>query len=198
MFVVAIVLGITIHEFAHAITADRLGDDTPRAQGRVTLSPFAHLDPIGSIFMLVSYFAGVGVGWGRPVQTNPRMYRIDRRIAGSMVAFAGPLSNLVLATILSGVLRLNLFPAEDAYTMLLVRVIETNILLFFFNLIPLFPLDGSHLLANAMPPAMAETYYQLMRQWGYLIFIGLVMSRVLTPLIVVPSDAVFTFLTGWS
>src|SRR5919205_3424864 len=98
MFLVAIVLGITVHEFAHAWTADRLGDDVPRSQGRVTLSPLAHLDPLGSFFMLASYFAGMGIGWGRPVQTNPNNYRkIDRRLGHSLVTIAGPVSNVIVA-----------------------------------------------------------------------------------------------------
>src|SRR5687768_8084188 len=101
MTMLALVLAITVHEFSHAIAADRLGDHTPRSQGRVTLSPLAHLDPMGSIFMVVSALVGFGVGWGRPVLTNPNNYRINRRIADSLVAFAGPLSNLVLAALFS-------------------------------------------------------------------------------------------------
>ncbi len=196
MVMVALVLGITVHEFAHAITADRLGDPTPRSQGRVTLSPASHLDPVGTIFMVVSSVIGFGIGWGRPVLTNPGNYRINPRVAGSLVAFAGPLSNLVIAAFFSILIRLRVFPPGDAFFVLSNLIVLINIYLFFFNLIPLYPLDGSHLLANSMPPAMADAYYRFMAQWGFLIFLGLVMSRVLGTIIGPPAQAVFGFLTG--
>ena len=196
MYLVAIVLGITVHEFAHAFAADRIGDDVPRRQGRVTLSPLAHLDPIGSIFFLVSYFAGAGIGWGRPVQTDINNYRINRRIGHALVVAAGPLSNLVLATLFALVLRSGVIPSGDAFEVLTLQIIETNVLLFFFNLLPLYPLDGSHLLAAALPPPLAEAYYRFMAQWGFLLFIALVMSRLLSVLILPPAIAVFQFLVG--
>jgi Zn-dependent protease len=196
MYVVAIVLGITIHEFAHAFAADRLGDDTPRAQGRVTLSPLAHLDPVGSLFLVVSAVAGMGIGWGRPVQTDINAYRINKRIGHAIVVLAGPLSNLILATLFALVLRSGVIPSGDAYFALANAIVLTNIRLCFFNLIPLYPLDGSHLLAAAMPPAQAQGYYRFMQQWGFLLFIALVMSGLLGPLILPPSRAVYTFLMG--
>jgi Zn-dependent protease len=196
MLMVALVLGITVHEFSHAITADRLGDDTPRSQGRVTLSPLAHLDPTGTLFMAVSAAIGFGIGWGRPVLTNPGNYRIDRRIADSLVSFAGPLSNLVLAALFAVVVRAGIFPPTDAYAVLVERIVLVNILLFFFNLIPLYPLDGSHLLANALPPGMREGYYRMMAQFGFLLFLGLALSGVLGRLIIPPARSVFLFLVG--
>ena len=196
MTMLALVLAITVHEFSHAISADRLGDHTPRSQGRVTLSPLAHLDPMGTIFMVVSSLVGFGIGWGRPVLTNPDNYRINRRIADSLVAFAGPMSNLVLAALFSILIRLRVFPPGDPFYFLTTIIVLINIYLFFFNLIPIYPLDGSHLLANAMPPAMAAGYYRFMAQWGFLIFIALIMSRVLGQLIGPPASVVFSFLTG--
>ena len=196
MYLVAIVLGITVHEFAHAFAADRLGDNTPRAQGRVTLSPLSHLDPIGSLFLIVSGIAGVGIGWGRPVQTDIDAYRINKRVGHAIVVLAGPLSNLVLATLFALVLRSGLIPSGDAYFALTDEIVQTNIRLFFFNLIPLYPLDGSHLLAAAMPPAQAQGYYKFMRQWGFLLFLALAMSPLLGLLIWPPSRAVYDFLTG--
>lgn len=196
MFVVAIVLALTVHEFAHAFVADRLGDDVPRSQGRVTLSPLAHLDPLGSVFILVTYFAGIGVGWGRPVQTNPNNYRINRRLGHSLVSIAGPISNVILAGLFALVLRSGLVPVGDAFDILLERIIWTNLLLFFFNLIPVYPLDGSHLLANALPPAMTEGYYRIMSQFGIFLFLALVISGVLGPLILPPALRLFLLLTG--
>ena len=199
MYLMAIVLGITVHEFAHAYSADRLGDDVPRRQGRVTLSPLAHLDPFGTLFFVVSYLAGAGIGWGRPVQTDINNYRINRRLGHAIVVVAGPLSNLVLATLFALVLRAGIVPQSEAWLLVLIdQIITTNILLFFFNLIPLYPLDGSHLLAAALPPRMAEGYYRFMGQWGFLLFIALAMSRVTTLLIWPPAAAVYAFLVGGS
>ena len=197
MFLVAIVLGITIHEFAHAWTADRLGDDVPRSQGRVTLSPLAHLDPLGSLFMLISYFAGMGIGWGRPVQTNPNNYqKIDRRLGHSLVTIAGPVSNLILAALFALLLRSGVIPIGDAYDVLLLRIIWINLLLFFFNLIPLYPLDGAHLLANALPRGMSESYYRFMAQWGILVFLLLAMTGLLGDLIAPPALSLFVWFNG--
>lgn len=197
MFLLAIVLGITVHEFAHAWTADRLGDEVPRSQGRVTLSPLAHLDPLGSLFMLVSYFAGMGIGWGRPVQTNPNNYqKIDRRLGHSLVTVAGPVSNLILALLFALVLRSGVIPPGDAYDVLVLRIVWINLLLFFFNLIPLYPLDGAHLLANALPRSLAEGYYRFMAQWGILVFLLLAMTGLLGDLIGPPAVRLFILLTG--
>lgn len=196
MLMVALVLGITVHEFSHAIAADRLGDPTPRSQGRVTLSPMAHLDPVGTLFMAVSAAVGMGIGWGRPVLTNPDNYSINRRIGDSIVSFAGPLSNLVLAALFAIVVRAGVFPPGDAYNVLVHNIVLVNLFLFFFNLIPLYPLDGSHLLANALPPAMAQGYYRLMAQWGFLLFIGLALSGVLGTIIGPPAVRVYAFLVG--
>jgi Zn-dependent protease len=197
MFVVAIVLGITVHEFAHAWTADRLGDELPRSQGRVTLSPLAHLDPLGSLFMLVSYFAGMGIGWGRPVQTNPNNYRgIDRRLGHSLVTVAGPVSNLILALLFALVLRAGVIPVDDAYDVLVVRIVWINLLLFFFNLIPLYPLDGSHLLANALPRRLSDGYYRFVARWGILLFLLLAMTGLLGELIAPPALRLFALFTG--
>lgn len=198
MTMVALVLGITVHEFAHAITADRLGDDTPRAQGRLNLYPTTHLDPMGTLFMAVSAVIGFGIGWGRPVLTNPANYRINPRIAGSLVAVAGPISNLMIAGIFALVIRGHVFPAGDAYQVLSAQIILVNLGLFFFNLIPLYPLDGSHLLANAMPPGMAEGYYRFMAQWGFLLFMGLLVSGLTGRLIGPPVIQAFDFLVGGS
>ena len=196
MLMVALVLGITVHEFAHAITADRLGDPTPRSQGRVTLSPLAHLDPVGTLFMAVSAVIGFGIGWGRPVQTNPNNYTINRRLGHALVSFAGPFSNMVLAVLFAMLVRANVFPPGDAYAELVLRIVVVNVLLFFFNLIPLYPLDGSHLLANALPPPLMEGYYRFMAQWGFLLFLGLALSGVLGSIIWPPASFVIAFLIG--
>lgn len=196
MFMLAFVLAITVHEFAHAITADRLGDGTPRSQGRLTLAPTAHLDPMGTLLMAVSAVAGIGIGWGRPVLTNPNNYVINRRVADSLVSFAGPASNMVLAVLFALVFRSDVFAPGDAFRELIVTMVLVNVSLFFFNLIPLYPLDGSHLLANSMPPAMAEGYYRFVTRWGIFLFLALVLSGLLSPILGPPVFSTFEFLLG--
>ena len=139
-----LIIGITIHEFAHAWVAYRLGDDTPHLQGRVTLNPMAHLDPIGTLLLLV-----LGFGWGRPVIYNP--LRLSRKIDELLIALAGPASNLALALVLNlmiyGLSRANLL-----HTDILTPIANFNILLASFNLLPLPPLDGSSIIAYFWPP----------------------------------------------
>src|SRR5882724_11393502 len=94
MSLTTLILAITVHEFAHAIVADKLGDTTPRSQGRVTLWPLAHLDPIGTVLMIATLIFGFGIGWGRPVQTDSSQYRINRRLGMALVAVAGPITNI--------------------------------------------------------------------------------------------------------
>lgn len=147
-----------VHEFAHAWVADQFGDDTPRLNGRLTLNPLAHLDPIGSLMMIVA-----GFGWAKPVPVNP--YALQRRspTAPMLVSLAGPLSNLIMAILASAPFRLRLVSIQainqSASSILpnlplfLFLFIEINLLLMLFNLIPLFPLDGEKVLDYFLPPA---------------------------------------------
>jgi Zn-dependent protease len=150
---IAFVISITIHEFAHAYTATILGDDTPRAQGRVTLNPLAHLDPIGSLFLIFVALTGFGLGWGKPVIFNPYRVRWGKR-GVALVALAGPVSNVILALVLAVPRRLlsssyaNLSPAAQRFIGILILL---NIALAAFNLIPLPPLDGSKILLGVLP-----------------------------------------------
>lgn len=143
-YVLGLVIGITIHEFSHAWVAYRLGDDTPYLQGRVTLNPLAHFDPIGTIMLLL-----LGFGWGKPVIYNP--LRLKRRVDELLIALAGPASNLLLALILNAMAyflaRYNLLHLD-----ILHPIADFNILLASFNLLPLPPLDGSSIIAYFWPP----------------------------------------------
>ncbi|MCB0078874.1 MAG: site-2 protease family protein [Anaerolineales bacterium] len=144
-FVIAFVVGITFHEFAHAATADALGDDLPRSQGRLTLNPVAHMTLWGTLLLFM-----VGFGWGRPVQH--RIWEPRKRL---WVALAGPVANLLIALVLGLLVRFDLVPAigPDWFYLpqVVVSIIYINVLLAVFNLIPLSPLDGSAVLAGLLP-----------------------------------------------
>lgn len=160
-------LALTIHEYAHAAAADRLGDPTPRAMGRLTLNPRAHLDPLGTILILF-----VGFGWGRPVEFDPYNLRSPRRDS-ALIALAGPLSNLLLALVLS--IFLKLAGPFSLIGVLFPLLITMNISLAIFNLVPVFPLDGEKILKGFLPTELAVEYDNLMRQYGTLILIMLLL-----------------------
>jgi Zn-dependent protease len=170
-----LVLAITIHEFAHAITADRLGDPTPRSQGRISLLPPDHLDPVGTLMMVLSSIAGVGIGWGKPVMVNPRNFRNPIRDQ-AIVSAAGPASNILQAAAFAAIIRYTgaLSPASSL-EMLLQMGVMINLSLAFFNLIPLMPLDGSWILMAVLPRDLAARYHDWMVAYGALVFLGLVL-----------------------
>jgi Zn-dependent protease len=157
--VFVLVVSVALHEFGHAMMAHKLGDDTPSRQGRVTLNPLAHADPIGTLLLPVigGIYGGGGFGWGKPVQWQPHRIRkgIKMSTANILVSFAGPFMNLVLATLIilvhsiltwQGVLE---FRGEMGK--ILSFAATTNFVLFFFNLLPLPPLDGGHIAQAFMP-----------------------------------------------
>ncbi len=163
----ALILGITVHEFSHAFAADRLGDLTPRYQGRLTLNPAAHLDPTGVVLFVLA-----GFGWGRPVQFNPVRLRTNPRTGGAIIAIAGPISNVLLGPFvalgLRIVLMLHLLPAEATWATIVITTIysfvEFNFVLAIFNLVPLPPLDGHHILPALLPADMAYGLQRLYAQ----------------------------------
>lgn len=169
LWMLAMVIAITIHEFAHAFVADHLGDPTPRSQGRLTLNPLAHLDPIGTLMMLLTHF-----GWGKPVQFDPFNLENPRRDA-ALIGLAGPASNLLLATILSLVLHLplttNHYPLTTA---LFLPIIILNVTLAIFNLIPIHPLDGGKIIVGFLPHDLAQEWDEIMSRYGTLILLFLI------------------------
>lgn len=171
--VITLVIAIAIHEFAHAKVADLFGDTTPRMNGRVTLNPLAHLDPIGSIMMIF-----VGFGWGKPVPVNP--YALNRRSPAALmwVSLAGPLSNLLLAILAAVPLRLGLaspvqlqssLPSSEFF---LNQFIFINLFLMLFNLVPIAPLDGDKIADYFFPPFMGRIL-ETLRPFGPIILIVL-------------------------
>lgn len=155
-WLLALAIAITIHEFAHALAADRLGDPTPRVQGRLTLNPLAHLDPIGTLMLLFVRF-----GWGKPVVFDPFNLRNPRRDA-AIISLAGPVSNLLLAGILSLILRL--LPATPASIILYAvfqPIIVLNVVLAVFNFVPVHPLDGFKIVGGMLPREYARQWYEL-------------------------------------
>lgn len=167
IWAVSLVVALTIHEYAHAKVADTLGDPTPRANGRVTLDPRAHLDPLGTVLILI-----VGFGWGRPVEFDPYNLRNPKRDT-ALIALAGPASNIILAIILSIVS--NFFVAGSLLAGVIPFMIMINISLAIFNLVPVFPLDGEKILKGLLPHDLAVEYENLMRQYGTLILIMLLL-----------------------
>ena len=170
---IVLFLAIPIHEWAHAWSAYQLGDDTASLQGRLTLNPIAHLDPVGSLMILVS-----GFGWGKPVPVNPYRLRTNPRIGQAITAFAGPLSNFVLAMLLAIPFRLgrvdyfnasmDLYSGRLGIGALLLIAIEINLGLMLFNLIPAFPLDGEKVLVGLLPRRWGDRLLQL-RPFGWVI-----------------------------
>ncbi len=143
-FIVALLMAITVHEFMHAWTANYLGDPTAKYAKRVTLNPLAHLDPIGSLMILL-----VGFGWGKPVPINPNNFKNPRQ-GSALTALAGPMANLLLAIALAMLLKIPGL-TNTIYASFLLVCIQLNLVLMIFNLIPIPPLDGSKILALVFP-----------------------------------------------
>lgn len=184
---VVIVVSIALHEFGHAISADRLGDPSPRLAGRVTLWPDKHFDPFGFLMILFTLLAGFGLGWGKPVLVNPRNFEHPRRDMVIVAAF-GPLMNLLLAAVFGLILRgiiasghasILVTESMDAYTntgMFLRSFVIINLALMFFNLIPLHPLDGSKILSGLLPADLAYNYDRFVGTYGPIVLLLLVFS----------------------
>lgn len=169
-FAIAILYALTIHEFFHAWTADKLGDPTARMQGRLTLNPIAHLDPLGVICFIFAHF-----GWGKPVPVNPSYFRHPRR-DDVLVSAAGPISNIASALLFGLVFQILYKVTEISPDLfeVLKQLIMVNLILAFFNFIPLYPLDGSHVLKGFLPRHMLPGYENICR-YSPLILLGVIL-----------------------
>ena len=175
-----ILIGLSFHEFGHAWVSTQLGDPTPKQQGRVTINPLAHIDPVGMVCLLFC-----GFGWGIPVQINPSYYK-NRRQGEIMVGFAGVAMNLILAIVFSLLIRVATMIAPavgpDAASIIyqiLINVVAINVVLMVFNLLPVPPLDGFGIVTNLFH-LEKYSWYQQYYQWGYFILIFLVLLGVVS------------------
>jgi len=188
---VFLILAITIHEFAHALAADRLGDPTARSQGRLTLNPISHIDPIGTIVLPLGLTLLSGgafsYGWGKPTPFDPYNLQNPRRDA-ALIAVAGPISNILLAII--GAILIRFIPHQ--YSIYLLPLITTNISLAVFNLFPVGPLDGQKIVFGILPRDYAFEFQSIMNRYGTIILIFMIfpffggeapISSIMTPAI---------------
>ncbi|MDD3654766.1 MAG: site-2 protease family protein [Desulfotomaculaceae bacterium] len=168
----AIILGLTFHEFAHGWAADRLGDRTARHMGRLTINPLAHVDPIGFLLLFL-----VGFGWAKPVPVNPYNFRGEIKQGMLLVALAGPATNILLA-IASAVMFGAFYQMHWPYfTEMMSYMIQINIVLAVFNLIPIPPLDGSKILAGILPGR--QEWLELLERYGPFLLIVLLFTGLI-------------------
>jgi Zn-dependent protease len=182
-----LLISLTIHEAAHAWTADKLGDPTARMLGRVSLNPLVHIDWIGTVLLpLIAIYSGLPlIGWAKPVPVNTRNLREPRRDF-MFIAAAGPISNLLQAVVWAIALR-TLGGTSDLLALDFLRsAVFINLLLAFFNLIPVPPLDGGNVMLGLLPPRLAVPYSQL-RQYGFLLLYALMFTGVASALIMPPT-----------
>jgi Zn-dependent protease len=201
LMIPAILLAFTFHEYAHAITADRLGDKTPRFQGRLTLNPIAHIDPIGFILILL-----VGFGWAKPVQTNPSAYKNYYK-DDLKVSLAGPLANLIIGFIFAilSVLFSKFSPIQGELNTIISYILiitgQLNCMLFFLNLVPIPGFDGFHVVRDLFP----KFFYNLsdaIYRYQMILFMALILpilpggNSIFTFIVGIPANLLFNFFTN--
>jgi len=177
----AILLAISFHEFSHALAATKLGDDTAKVLGRLTMDPLKHIDPIGFVMLLV-----VGWGWAKPVPINPRKFKNIRRDE-MLVSLAGPVSNLLLATIAYFILYLGQVVFgfyNEIFATIFYNLFLFNIVFMVFNLFPIPPLDGYHIFKNIFIKIIPYKFFMAYEQYGMFVLIALVFTGAVSGIIV--------------
>lgn len=167
---------IALHEFGHAKSADAAGDPTPRLMGRVTLNPVAHFDPLGAMMILISSYAGFGIGWGRPVPINPSKMHNPRWDAFQSVAW-GPLTNVIIAVVFAMIFRVitrNGIELGSIPVIFCLYAVLLNVSLALFNLLPIGPLDGHWLLGLILPQPMGARFMLWSRTTGTVILLAII------------------------
>lgn len=183
---IIVFVAFPVHEFAHAAMAVNLGDETPRKQGRYTLNPLVHIDPLGAVLIFITFF-----GWARPVYWNPRNVDIDPKVASILVALAGPVSNLILAVL--ALMVQDFLPDTFMVQSIVAFFVQINVLLFVFNLLPIPPLDGSHVLFGLLPGNNFELQRTL-SQYGFMILLAVIF--IAPQIIRVPTQAITNLLVS--
>ncbi|MDQ2932859.1 MAG: site-2 protease family protein [bacterium] len=193
--IVILVFSIIIHEISHGFMADRLGDPTARLQGRLTLNPISHIDPIGSILVpLLTFKTGYAFGWAKPVPYNPYNLK-DKRKGEFLIAAAGPLSNITIALIFGIIIRLTFAGVLTDFILICSYIVQINLVLAIFNLVPIPPLDGSKLLFSYLPQQYGLFRQRVERFSPILILIFVFfLWRFISPII----QPVFKLFTGLS
>ncbi|MBA3416247.1 MAG: site-2 protease family protein [Chloroflexia bacterium] len=207
VLVVTFLVAITVHEFMHAWTAFQLGDDTAYHLGRISLNPAVHFDPLGFFMFLLLALGFPALAWGKPVPVNTYrlrpLGRFGRTGSMALVAFAGPLSNVVLASVAAFSFRLNGgFPIDTPVKQALIVFLSINVFLAAFNLIPVPPLDGSRILAALLPPFW-QPYLASLERYGFAILLVLILfgnvlggDSVIAAIAGPPRDLLLGLLTG--
>lgn len=195
----ALIVALTIHEFSHALAADMLGDPTARLRGRLTLNPLAHLDPLGSIFFIISTLSGFAFGWAKPVPFDTYNLANPKRDS-MMIALAGPASNLAVAVVVSLIIRfllplLNL-SVISTFQPFFILLVVVNVSLAIFNLIPIHPLDGGKILVGLLPDHLALAFHQFLSQYGSIILIFLLVTNSFSMIIGPIVRLIITILLG--
>lgn len=178
VFIFAFLFSLAIHEAAHAWMADRLGDPTAKINGRLSLNPLAHLDPLGAFlpFFLILTGSPIIFGWGKPVPFDPFNLRNPRRDT-ALISLSGPTANLLLATFLAIVVRLAhllIGPPTFMIELILAPVVALNATWAFFNLLPIHPLDGGKVLVGFLPHDLAYKWDEILHQYGFIILLFLI------------------------
>lgn len=200
VFIVIIVFSVVLHEFSHAAVANALGDPTAKNAGRLTLNPIPHIDPIGTIILPIILFLLPGRGfiaWAKPVPINPYNFR-DLKFGELKTSFAGPGANIAIAVVFGIILRFFLsVDYGDALVPIFRDIVLLNLILAFFNLVPIPPLDGSHVLFTFLS-SRYDHIKRFLMQYGFFILIGLVFlfPGVFFPLLFVPINFVFSLVVG--
>lgn len=169
-FLIALVIAITFHEFAHAASAVFLGDITPKLEGRLTLNPLSHLDPLGTLFLFLA-----GFGWGKPVPFNPNFVK-HGRWGVALIGVSGPITNFFIAFIFGAVLRFGM--VSILYAELFLIIIFINVILGVFNLLPIPPLDGSKILQAFLPESKQYIIENIERQGPIILFGIIILDRL--------------------
>ena len=195
MMAVAFLTALTIHEYAHARAALAAGDDTAKLAGRISLNPLDHLDPLGTLMFALMLMNGWGIAWGKPVPINPSRFK-SPRWDSLKVSLWGPLSNLLMAIALGMILRFVPLPIPKVYIDLIKTCVLINLMLAFFNLIPVPPLDGSKIFSSLLPYETARRYDYVMGRYGLLILLAILFTGIVGMVIGPPVYILYNLLAG--